>query len=281
MTTLTMDRLPTARRHGLWAELFRREPLFAAGAAFFLMLMLPTGLAALLDDRAVQGVSVWVKPLKFEFSIALFLASLAWFAHHLPDGTRGRRWYRVYSAMVVVGLLGELAWIGFAASRGVASHFNRASPAWATAYAIAGVTAVMFTMVAPVFAWQIRRNARADLTPAMRAAIVDGLLLTGVLTILAAGYLGSSSGHFVGSMPSDAGGAAIMGWARNGGDLRVAHFFATHALQAIPLFALAAARLFGERRVLPVRLFALGYTALTLFTLVQAAMGLPFLPGLL
>lgn len=277
MSTLQIDLEPARPRAGLFDELYRREPLFTAAALFMLMLMAPTGLAWLLDDRTFQGVNVWDKSLKFELSIFVYLISLAFLAKWLPEGTRAKRWYRIYSVAVVAGLIAEMAWIGFASSRGVASHFNDTSLAWTIAYGAMGLTAVMFTIAAPVYGYQIRRNPDTGLPPAVKTAIVDGLVLTGVMTIITAGYLGANGSHFVGGALSDAGGAPFFGWSRDGGDLRVAHFFATHALQAIPIFALASSRLLGGDSVAPVRLFSLAYAGLTAFAFVQAIMGQPFL----
>jgi hypothetical protein len=83
-------------------------------------------------------------------------------------------------------------------------------------------------------------------------------------------------GHLVG----DAGGATVplMGWSREAGDLRVAHFFATHAMHFVPALALVSAVVFGGARRLPVWLLALGYAGFTIFTLDQALAGRPFLP---
>jgi hypothetical protein len=84
-------------------------------------------------------------------------------------------------------------------------------------------------------------------------------------------------GHLVGQ----AGGATVplMGWAREAGDLRVAHFFATHAMHFVPVFAVASAVAVGETRRLPVRLFAFAFAAFTLLTLAQAIAGRPLLPS--
>jgi len=53
-----------------------------------------------------------------------------------------------------------------------------------------------------------------------------------------------------------------MGWSRDGGDLRVAHFFATHALHVMPLFALVAGHLPGLPGKWAVRGFAGLYVTL-------------------
>ena len=76
-----------------------------------------------------------------------------------------------------------------------------------------------------------------------------------------------------------AGGLWLMGWSRDGGDLRVAHFFATHAMHVVPLLALGCAKMFGREAKLPIHLAALAYIVLVAGTFIQALMGRPFLAG--
>ena len=74
---------------------------------------------------------------------------------------------------------------------------------------------------------------------------------------------------------TDAGGLPLFYWSRQGGDLRVAHFFGLHAMQALPLFALAVRGLARARTT--VVAFALLYSAMTVYVFVQAVLGRPFL----
>ena len=71
-----------------------------------------------------------------------------------------------------------------------------------------------------------------------------------------------------------------MGWARDGGDLRVAHFFATHAMHFIPAFGLVSVAVFRPANRLPVWLFAAAFVGFVIFLFVQALRGEPFLPWL-
>ncbi len=106
--------------------------------------------------------------------------------------------------------------------------------------------------------------------------------MTMPLTLLVAGYMASRTGHWVGGDLSDAQGSPLMGWARDGGDLRVAHFFATHAMHFVPAFGLAASLSFRQRAARnAVWLFAGAYVGLVGFAFAQALMGMPFLPSLL
>ncbi len=56
--------------------------------------MLPTFVVALMDTRTIAGVSVWDKPLKFQFAFGLYLLTLVVYARFLPDDVRYRNWYR-------------------------------------------------------------------------------------------------------------------------------------------------------------------------------------------
>jgi len=76
------------------------------------------------------------------------------------------------------------------------------------------------------------------LSPTMCLAIPAGLVASFVLTVYIAGQLSSMDSHWIGGTRSDAAGIPFLGWSRDGGDLRVAHFFALHGMQFIPFFAL-------------------------------------------
>ena len=76
------------------AELFRREPLYAGAALCLAALIAPTLFAMTLDQRTLLGSNVWVKPLRFEIALVVYLATLAWFAGWLPQGVTNTRWYR-------------------------------------------------------------------------------------------------------------------------------------------------------------------------------------------
>lgn len=64
-------------------------------------------------------------------------------------------------------------------------------------------------------------------------------------------------------------------WARDGGDLRVAHFFGIHAMQAIPLLAYALRHV--NAGITVVAIGGLIYTLVTSRTFAQAVMGQPFM----
>ena len=201
---------------------------------------LPTAFASLVDGREFLGIDVWIKPFKFEMALVVYTWTLAFFARFLPAGTTARRWYRVYVGAVAAAIVLEMIWIGGAAALGTASHFNP-TPFGDLIYSAMGFAAVFLTSASAVYAVLIARNPSTGLSPALKDAVVIGLALVLPLTLVTAGTMAAMGSHFVGGSGSDAGGLFGMGWARDGGDLRVAHFFATHALHFIPAFGLVSA----------------------------------------
>jgi len=258
--------------------LFRREPLFAGTGMFMIALMTPTLFAMVLDNRTLLDVSVWDKPLKFQVALAVYMLTLAWYSKWLPQPMLRKSWYRIYSVVVVFCVIAEMVWLMSAAAHGIASHFNTSSALMQSAYALAGLFAVTLLTSSAVYGVAIWRNTESSLTPALRMSLGLGLTLTFVLTVIFAGYLASGTSHFVGGNLSDAEGVPVMGWARDGGDLRVAHFFATHAMHFIPFAGLLAAITLPDRRAKAVVYIATAsFTAFVVFTFVQALMGMPFL----
>lgn len=276
--SLGKDRQTGSGPAALALEFFRREPALATGTLAMLFLMAPTLLAMAADPRTFLGQSVWLKPLKFEISIALFMGTLAWFAVWVPAAVKARRWFRLVTWGAVAAALVEMIWIGGAAAFGTASHFNTASPIMSAIYPAMGAIATFLLSVSLIVAVLINRNPETGLSPALKLSLVLGLGLTFFLTLGVAGYMAQQTGHLVGGSGTDAGGLFFFAWSRDGGDLRVAHFFATHAMHFIPLLGLAASRLLPEaaarNAVIAGSLLFVGFT---LYTLVEAALGHPFL----
>lgn len=255
------------------------EPRFFSTAMLMLAAIAPTAFASLADQRSFLGIDVWMKPLKFEAALVVYLLTLAFYARFLPAGIGERRWYRLYSSVVVFAIVAEMIWIGGAAFLATASHFNR-GPIGGILYLVMGLGAVILTTPPAVYAWLIARNPATGLSPVVREALITGLALTLPLTLMTAGTMASMEGHAVGGSGLDTGGFPLMGWVRDGGDLRVAHFFATHSLHFIPLFGLLSLALFGPMNRWPARLFAALFVGFVAWTFVEALNGRPFLPGI-
>lgn len=255
------------------------EPGFYGLAVVMLLAMAPTVFAASIDERIFLGIDNWIKPLKFEAALFVYLATLTFFAGWLPHGTTERRWYRIYRGVVIAAIVAEMIWIAGAASLGTASHFNR-SPVGGIIYPFMGLGAVILTTPTAVYAWLIARNRSMQVAPAIREAVIIGLALVLPLTLITAGTMSSMDGHAIGGSGASAGGFPIMGWARDAGDLRVAHFFATHSMHFIPIFGVILVLLFGASARWPVRLFAVIFVAFIAWTYVEALAGRPFLASI-
>lgn len=245
----------------LWAD----APILTALTVLIGLAALPIMAAMLLDDRIFQGENIWLKPFKFHVALFIYTGTLAYFARFLPAGALLTRRWQIYQRVVTAAILAELLWIGGAAALGTGSHFNNSTPFWSVAYGLMGVAAVTLTSISFAMGWVFWKNRQSTLN----LSFALGLMLTFILTIIAAATMSSGTGHHVGIPVTDAS-LPILGWSREVGDLRTPHFFATHALHAIPLASLT-----GSRAL--VWTAAAAYTAFVLGTFVQALMGIPLL----
>jgi len=263
---------------GVLAELERRQPQLAAASRLFLLGAVPCVFAMMVDPRTVNDVSGWIKPTKFFIALCLYYATLAWYFAYLPHGVQRSRAGRfVIWAPIIAGAL-EMTWLLAAASNGVPSHFNRASLAWNVAYAVAGVGALTLMAAVLVQGILLARVREVPIAPAFRLSLVLGAFLSFAATVIIAGTLSQGAGHWVGAPPTDAGGLPLFGWSRTGGDLRVAHFWALHAHQLIPLAGWAVVQTGIRRKRMAVLALAAAYIGLIVFTFLQALSGKPFIP---
>lgn len=256
----------------MWTD----APGFTGLGVLLALALIPLYAAMALDLREFQGGSPWLKPVKFHYALVIYIISLSFFARYLPEGMRMGRTWRLFVAAVILAVLGEVAWLSAAAMQNTASHFNTTIPVFALVYPIMGVLAVLLTSASLVMGIAIWRNPLTGLAPALRLSVALGLILTFVATVSVAGYLSSNPGHFVGASTRQ---MWLLGWSRDAGDLRVAHFLATHALHAVPLAGLIASRtLPPPLAARAVSLAAAVYAALIAGTFLQALNDQPFLP---
>ncbi len=267
-----MTAIPFSSPNRLWHD----APVFTGLTLFIALSALPLLSAALLDTRQFLSAPIWQKPLQFHLALGTFILTLAFFARFLPQGMTTRRW-RIYASLVTFCILAELLWVGGAAAFGTASHFNTANPIMGILYGLMGVFAVILTSPSLVMGVAIWRHKTTGLNPSLHLSIALGLILTFILTLIAAGTMSSMPGHHIGTPVTNAS-LPILGWSREVGDLRVGHFFATHALHIIPLVGVFATRLAPAPARLVVLVASAAYSALIAFAMWQAFQGQPFLP---
>jgi len=266
-----LARLPAPFRALEW------EPRLAATGIAMLLLMIPTALAYAIDPRLFQGDDVWLKPLKFELSVAVYLLSFAVLLPLTSGAFQRSRAGRFLIWPVIALFTFEVVYIVWRASRAEASHYNQETALAFILYAAMGIAAVLFTAASGILAYGLAREDAAPLPPILRRSLILGLALTCVLGVLSGAALSGSGGHIVGSPSPSAPVIPFFGWSLTAGDLRLGHFLALHAMQIVPAFALIATHIgrLATPRIIDV--FALLYGIVTATTLIAALNARPLL----
>ena len=262
-------------------------------------LMVPMALVCLVglvvDDRVLTGAPIWLKPLKFAISIAVYGFTWAWLISLLHVG---KRLARHVSAVLAVAMLLEQVLIVMQVVRGKTSHFNVLTPFDSTVFAVMGVSIATLWTGSLVLTVLVLRTPFADRATrwALRIGSVISLAGVGMGALMtsptSAQFDSMGSGTFRGvigahSVGVEDGGPTMpfTGWSTTGGDLRIPHFVGMHALQVLPLLVLLltvlAARVPALRsetvRTRLVVVAGAGYGLLVALVLWQAERGQPLL----
>lgn len=243
-----------------------------------LVLLALSVLWAVVDPRTIEGVPVWMKPLKFALSFVVVFATLALVEARLSPRARGGWTLRVTGWVMATAYLGEMAYMFYRAARAERSHFNMATPFEANLYYLMGVGAVSLVLGVAVVGWVAYRDGDARMGAGLREGVWLGFLASFVLTLIAAGYMSVHGGHVVGVHPTGAPTLPLLGWSGVTGDLRPAHFASIHAMQVLPLLGLWLDWRGASRAVRAVRIAAVGHAGVTLALFGQALAGLPLVP---
>ena len=251
------------------------------GAGIQLSMFIPSLIAWFFDDRLVNDINVWDKPIKFESSIFMLIVTVILLLQLLNDAQRAARSVRWSAWAIAFFGAVEILYIVVQSARGRASHFNYSTPLESAAYVIMGIGAV--SMVVGCFfigraIWRAKPESKGQ---GLWLGAALGLMAGAALTAITAGLMSSGQitapGHWVGGIRSDAHGLFLLGWSTTGGDLRVPHFFATHLMQALPILGLLADR-FTPTSAKTIVWAGLGVGLLVVVaTFAQAMSGTPFL----
>lgn len=188
-----------------------------------------------VGHQQLTGAPAWLKPVKFAISIAVYCATLALLLRLVTGHPRA---VRVVSWLAALSLIGELALIDLQVLRGTTSHFNSATPFDAAVFSGMGllIIGVYGATLGAALLLRRQRGLPADLAAGVR----DGVLLA-LLGMAEGGLMLARAAHTVGA-PDGGAGLPVTDWSEQHGDLRVAHFIGLHALQVLPLAALALRR---------------------------------------
>ena len=210
-------------------EWLKDNPGLRAAAWFHVPLVLLAMLGLLFDHRQILGINAWIKPLKFDLSVFIYLITAAGILSGVVGWRRSRLviGWGICLAMVVEDLI-----ISMQSFRGVRSHMNFSTLFDGVAFGIMGIFITLNTLLIAWLLVLICFNRTAWAKPvawgvrvgllAMVAGSVEGVLMV------------THGAHTVGAADGSPG-LFFVNWSRQYGDLRVAHFFAIHALQAMPL----------------------------------------------
>lgn len=236
-------------------------------------LLVVSGIGLAIDARTVSGLNPWLKPVKFDVSIAIYAWTMAWVLSFVPA-----KFVRGISRGIVASMLLETVLIGLQAARGVRSHFNHESLLdHAISISIVAGVLVNFCLLIRVTALYFTQRINLPL-PALRGTQY------GLLSLLLGNLLGVAmlmqSGSSVGS--ADGGpGLPFLNWSTLTGDLRVSHFVALHGIQVLLLLGNACAhwrtQLSERVRTQFVTAGFVLYTGLTLALFALALRGVPLI----
>lgn len=238
-----------------WDKIYQNVPILTWTGAIHLIFAAFLVLIAREDQRVLNGELVWIKPIKFAVSIAIFCWTIA-IIIDLISYSKAKR--STISYLIAACLLLEMFAITFQAARGVPSHFNISSTFDQIIFMIMGVAiGLVFVLTVVMYIDSFR-------LPFMGTVILRSGVRWGIFSLIIAsivgGMMSAQLSHSVGNISG-------------GGDLRVAHFFGIHGLQILPFFAYLLVKHQIHLARFWINLFGVCYIGFVFFTLIQACQG--------
>ncbi len=203
--------------YGVWLQL---------GLALFALVAMP------FDKRKILGINPWIKPLKFDLSVLIVFVTIAAILNGFERYAVART---AIAAAISISLSAENLLISLQSFRGTRSHMNEDTPLDSRIWLAMGVGLGVF-MLAAVSLLALAFIGHLEWPAAVTWGVRLGLLVF-VVGSAEGKPMVTRGGHTIGA-PDGTPGLPFVNWSKAFGDLRVAHFFGVHSLQAFPLLGL-------------------------------------------
>jgi len=277
----TMQTVSPSSVREFFRELDANDPVLSR-LGWALALAVPVFAALALVAPATAGanpltVNPWIKPIKFSMSFSTFAStiSLLLMALQIPQ------WQlKLAHRTIAVSVALEI--------------FSLGAQAWRSAYSSAGhslldsglaqMTNTMVMVNTAIVMWMLAlfcmNRVRTDRVDGPMVAAIRYSILIFLVGNAIGGYMLARGSHTVGASDS-AAGLPFVNWSTIGGDLRIAHFIAIHAIQIVPLFAYILSQMSPiptvKHRRMAIAVLAIAVSVAVGGTFVQAALGHPLL----
>ena len=208
--------------------------LMWAGTALCLAWFIINVTAWMFDRRTLFGESVWAKPLRFSSSLAVHYATYAIIMSWLSPAWQSGLTLTIIGVIGLGSLTFQSLFIGIQGARGKPSHFNTKTALMRKLELTMAIMAALVTAPMAVIGVIVLLDPGFQFGQAMRWATGLGLIFGTIMTFISAYHLGMRQNPFFGDKPKVEKRIPILDWSLDRGDLRPAHFFATHMMQATP-----------------------------------------------
>ena len=246
----------------LFSKLFERNSVLTWAAIINFAGFALTILFSFIDKRKVSGVNVWLKPMKFFSSIAIYLFTMSWILFYLSVDIT------VISIWIAAVMYFEMFLIFFQAARGTTSHFNTSSAFNIVVYASMG-TAITINTIICAYVLYLFFMPEVKITGSYLWGVRAGIFIF-IIASLEGFAMTKRNSHTV-NAKDEGKGIPFLNWSREGGDLRVAHFIGLHALQILPFIAVFI------KSVTAIIIISLIYFVTSIGLFIQAIRGKVFL----
>lgn len=198
------------------------------------------------DRRELFGENVWVKALRFSSSLCIHYCTYAIVLSWLSPSIQTHA-VTVFSAyFVLVSLVWIGGYIGVQAARGEPSHFNMKTKILRFFDISMAVVSSFVTAPMAILGTVALLDEGFMLPDAVRYAVGLGLIIGTVLTFISAYHIGVRQNPMFGDKPTYERRLPVFDWSLDRGDLRPAHFFSTHMMQALPIIGFLASVIFQQ-----------------------------------